>query len=197
MVILLSTVSAKPFVHEKALCESTQVGEGTRIWAFAHVMSKAVVGKHCNLGEGVFVEAGAVVGDGCTLKNGVALWDRIVLEPLVFVGPYVVFTNDLKPRAFLKRGSEALLPTRIGKGATLGANATIVCGVTIGEYAFIGAGAVVVKDVPPHSLVVGNPGRLVGKVCFCGDRLDQRSYCKTCHLPLEENSLEKTISLHP
>jgi UDP-2-acetamido-3-amino-2,3-dideoxy-glucuronate N-acetyltransferase len=187
-------MSHKPFVHEKAMCESPEVGEGTRIWAYAHVMAKAVVGKNCNLGEGVFVENGAVVGDGCTIKNGVAIWDRVHLEADVFVGPNVAFTNALKPRAFLKLKREEFLPTRVSRGATLGANCTIVCGVTIGEYALVGAGAVVVKDVPPHALIVGNPGRLAGRVCFCGERLDQRAYCSACQLSLEENSREKVAA---
>jgi UDP-2-acetamido-3-amino-2,3-dideoxy-glucuronate N-acetyltransferase len=181
----------KPFIHEKALCESSHVGEGTRIWAFCHVMREAKVGRDCNLGEGVFVESGAVLGDGCTVKNGVFLWDQVTLERDVFVGPNVVFTNDLKPRAFLKRGSESFLPTRVGRGATLGANATVVCGVTVGEFSFVAAGTVVVKDVPPHSLVVGNPGRVTARVCFCGERLDQRSFCSACRLVLEDNSFEK------
>lgn len=168
------------FVHERALCESKTIGAGTRIWAFAHVLEGAVVGANCNLGEGVYVESGVVIGDGCTIKNGVALWEGVRLASDVFVGPNAVFTNDLKPRAFLKRARAAFHPTHVGRGATIGANATLVCGVTIGEFAFIGAGAVVVRDVSPHGLVLGNPARLVGKVCYCGERLDHKDVCPAC-----------------
>jgi acetyltransferase-like isoleucine patch superfamily enzyme len=145
------------FIHDRALCESEKIGEGTRIWGFTHVLAGAVIGKDCNLCEHVFVENKVTIGDGCTIKNGVALWDLVTLENDVFVGPYVVFTNDLRPRAFLKRGSSQLLPTRVKRGATLGANATIVCGTTVGEYAMVAAGAVVLRDVPAHTLVAGNP----------------------------------------
>ena len=179
----------KPFfVHPSAICDSPNIGKGTRIWAFSHVLKEARIGDRCNLGEHVFVENGVVIGDGCTIKNGVALWDQITLEEDVFVGPYVVFTNDLRPRAFLKRGNLFYLPTIIKRGATLGANSTIVCGVTVGEYAMVGAGTVVTKDVPPHTLVVGNPMRALGKICFCGEKLSARGACPECNLPLEKNS---------
>lgn len=155
------------FVHPLGFVESTDIGASTRVWAFAHVMKGAKVGEHCNLGEHVFVEAGARVGNGVTVKNGISIWDRVEVEDDVFLGPHMVFTNDLKPRAFIKLGHDALLPTRVRQGATIGAGATIVCGVTIGPYAFVAAGAVVTRDVPAHGLVRGNPARLAGYICKC------------------------------
>jgi acetyltransferase-like isoleucine patch superfamily enzyme len=165
------------FVHEKALCESETVGAGTRIWAFAHVMAGAVVGRDCNICDHAFVESGARIGDRVTVKNNGLIWDKVTIEDEVFVGPNVVFTNDLVPRVAFKHSPEQFLPTLVRRGATLGANATIVCGVTIGEHAFVGAGAVVVADVPPHVLVVGNPGRRAGFVCACGERLPPKLAC--------------------
>jgi UDP-2-acetamido-3-amino-2,3-dideoxy-glucuronate N-acetyltransferase len=183
------------FVHELAICDSRQIGAGTRIWAFSHVLREAKIGSHCNVGEHVFIENKVTIGDRCTIKNGVAVWDLVTLEDGVFVGPNAVFTNDLRPRAFLRR-PEVFLPTRLQRGATIGANATIVCGTTIGQYAFVGAGAVVVRDVPPHALVVGNPARVIGRVCFCGATLDPHDYCGECELPLAANSEADTIRRH-
>ena len=183
------------FVHDLAVCDSRQIGAGTRIWAFSHVLRDAKIGAHCNLGEHVFIENQVTMGNRCTIKNGVAVWDLVTLEDGVFVGPYVVFTNDLRPRAFLRR-PEAFLPTCLKRGATIGANATIVCGTTIGEYAFVGAGAVVVRDVSPHTLVVGNPAHVIGRVCYCGATLDKRGFCADCELPLAANSEAETIRRH-
>jgi UDP-2-acetamido-3-amino-2,3-dideoxy-glucuronate N-acetyltransferase len=192
----MSIVADDYFVHPLAVCESDRVGSGTRIWAFVHVLKGAVIGAHCNLGEGVFVESNVSIGNRCTIKNGVALWDFVTLEDGVFVGPSAVFTNDLRPRAFIRRPSRTFLPTVIKRGATIGANATIVCGVTIGKYAFIGAGAVVTRDVPDHALVVGNPGRIAGKVCYCGSKLDSSEYCAECRCALSANSEAQAIKLH-
>ncbi|MEW6432425.1 MAG: acyltransferase [Myxococcota bacterium] len=161
----------KPLVHPSALCESDDVGEGTRVWAFAHVLAGAKVGRDCNIGDHAYVEAGAVVGDRVTVKNGVLLWDRVTVEDDVFLGPHVVFTNDLDPRAAYKKPPSDFRPTRVRRGATVGANATIVCGVTLGEGCFVGAGSVVTRDVPARALVVGNPARQRGWVCDCGKRL--------------------------
>jgi len=165
------------FVHERALCESASVGAGTRIWAFAHVMKAAQVGAGCNICDHVFIESGAIVGNRVTIKNAVLIWDRVIVEDDVFLGPNMVFTNDMNPRAAFKKDSSAFLPTRVKQGATIGANATIVCGNFIGTYAFVGAGAVVIDDVPDHALVVGNPARQVGWMCACGEKLPANLVC--------------------
>jgi len=165
------------FVHERALCESDEVGSGTRIWAFAHVMAGARLGRDCNVGEQVYIEAGARIGDRVTIKNGVQVWDRVTLEDEVFVGPNATLTNDLRPRAAFKNPPEAFLPTVIRRGATIGANATVVCGVTIGEQAFVAAGAVVTRDVPAHAVVQGNPARPSGWLCSCGEPLAAELVC--------------------
>jgi UDP-2-acetamido-3-amino-2,3-dideoxy-glucuronate N-acetyltransferase len=165
------------FVHPQALCESTEVGVGTRVWAFAHVMAGARVGRDCNVCGHAFVESGATVGDRVTVKNGVVVWDRVTVEDDVFLGPYAVFTNDLRPRGAADRRELRLTPTVVRRGATVGANATIVCGVEVGEYAMVGAGAVVTRDVLPYALVTGNPGRPSGWVCRCGERLADGLRC--------------------
>lgn len=165
------------FVHPQGLCESTQVGEGTRVWAFAHVMDGAVIGSGCNVGGGAFVEAGAVIGDRVTIKNHVLVWDQVTVEDDVFLGPNVVFTNDMNPRAAFKKPAETFLPTLVRRGASIGANATIVCGTVIGEGAFVGAGSVVTRDVPSYALVVGNPARALGWICACGERLGDELRC--------------------
>ena len=167
----MSPPDASVFVHATALCETSDVGPRTRIWAFAHLMPSARVGADCNVGDHAFIESGAVIGDRVTIKNGVAIWDRVTLEDDVFVGPNAVFTNDLVPRAAIKKPREQFLPTVVRHGASIGANATIVCGVTLGMHAFVGAGSVVVDDVAAHALVVGNPARRIGWICACGDRL--------------------------
>lgn len=158
-------------VHPKGLCESDQVGARTRVWAFAHVLPGARIGADCNICDHVFVEGGVVIGDRVTVKNAVLLFDGVTVGDEVFLGPNMVFTNDLRPRVGVRSGSGHLLPTVVRPGATVGANATIVCGTTIGERAFVAAGAVVVRDVPPHALVAGSPARQVGWVCWCGLRL--------------------------
>lgn len=184
------------FLHDKAICDATNVGPGTRIWAFSHVLSGASIGQDCNICEHVFIENRVVVGSHCTIKSGVYLWDLVTLEDGVFVGPSVSFTNDLRPRAFLKRGDAGFLPTLVKRGATIGANATIICGVTLGEYSMVGAGSVVTKDVPAFTVVVGNPARPVGRICYCAAPLDSKDYCSGCEQKLIENSEAKTISLY-
>lgn len=150
------------FVHEKGLCESTQIGAGTRIWAFAHVLPGAQIGADCNVCDHVFVENDVVIGDRVTIKCGVQIWDGVRLDDDVFVGPNVTFTNDPFPRS--KVYPQSFARTSIGPGASLGANATLLPGVTVGRNAMVGAGAVVTKDVPPHAIVVGSPARIVGYV---------------------------------
>ncbi|MEV0566133.1 WxcM-like domain-containing protein [Dactylosporangium sp. NPDC050588] len=150
------------FTHPNALCESTAIGDGTRIWAFAHVLPGARIGADCNICDGVFVENDVVVGDRVTVKCGVQLWDGVALEDDVFVGPNVTFTNDRMPRS--RQYPEAFARTTVETGASIGANASILPGVTIGRHAMVGAGAVVTRSVPPYAIVVGNPARLTGYV---------------------------------
>jgi acetyltransferase-like isoleucine patch superfamily enzyme len=160
------------FVHPKGMCESDQVGPGSRVWAHAHVMKGARVGRGCNIGEGSFVETGAILGDFCTVKNGVAVWDLVHCEDYVFLGPDACFTNDFLPRAaFSKDPKTEFKPTRLCEGASIGANATIVCGVTVGRHAMVGAGSVVTRDVADFALVVGSPARPIGWVGRYGTRL--------------------------
>jgi UDP-2-acetamido-3-amino-2,3-dideoxy-glucuronate N-acetyltransferase len=156
------------YVHPQALCESDDIGPRTRIWAFAHVLAGARIGADCNVGDHAFVEGGVVVGDSVTVKNNVLLWDGVMVEDEVFLGPNAVFTNDLRPRAAFKKDPEELLTTLVRRGATVGANATILSGITIGRWAMVGAGAVVAADVPDHALMVGNPARQAGWACECG-----------------------------
>jgi UDP-3-O-[3-hydroxymyristoyl] glucosamine N-acyltransferase len=166
----LGPTSGSFFAHELALVESDDIGEGTRIWPFAHVMKGARIGRGCNIGEQAYVEAGAVLGNNVTVKNGVAIWTGVTVEDDVFLGPHCVLTNDPNPRAYLKKSCELLVPTRICSHATIGANATIVCGNVIGRYAFIGAGAVIIRSVPDFALVVGNPARQIGWMCVCAHK---------------------------
>ncbi len=172
------TRDASVFVHERALCESDDVGPRTRVWAFAHVMRGAKIGADCNIGDHAFIESGAVLGDRVTVKNAVLVWDRVTIEDDVFLGPNMVFTNDLVPRAAFRKDASQFLPTRVRRGASIGANVTVVCGVTVGEAAFVGAGAVVARDVPARALVVGNPARWIAWICDCGERLGNDLACR-------------------
>ena len=165
------------FVHDKALCESDEIGARTRVWAFAHVMRGAVIGSDCNVGDHAFIETGARLGNHVTVKNCVLVWDKVTVEDEVFLGPNMVFTNDMNPRVAFKKSPAAFLPTLVRRGASIGANATIVCGVTIGENAFVGAGSVVIRDVPAYALVAGNPARRIGWMCACGEKLPQNLVC--------------------
>ena len=168
---------ADVFVHPLGLCESDEVGAGTRIWAFAHVLPGAIVGERCNICDHAFVEGGARLGNNVTVKNGVLVFDLVTIEDDVFVGPGVVFTNDLRPRAANKKSHDELDATLVRTGATLGAGVVVVCGTTIGAHAFVAAGATVIADVPAHALMVGNPARAIGWVCTCGERLPSELRC--------------------
>lgn len=165
------------YKHPTALVESKRVGAGTRIWAFAHVLPGAVIGRDCNIGDHCYIESAVEIGDAVTIKNGVAVWDGVTIERGVFLGPSVVLTNDRRPRS---RTAWKLARTRIEEGATIGANATVLCGLTVGAFALVGAGAVVTGDVPRHGLVYGNPARLRGYVCKCGYPLRRRGRRATC-----------------
>ncbi len=157
-----------PFVHPSATVEGgAQIGPGTKVWHHAHIRGGAVVGARCTIGKNVFVDSGAVVGDGVKIQNNVSVYAGVTLEDDVFVGPSAVFTNDLRPRAAATEWQ--LVPTLVRRGASIGANATIVCGHEIGPEAMVGSGSVVTRDVEPNELVVGNPARRIGWVCACGD----------------------------
>ena len=149
--------------HTAVIDQGAQVGSGTRIWHFCHVMPGAIIGDNCILGQNVFVDNNAIIGNGVKIQNNVSIYNSITIEDDVFIGPSVVFTNVTNPRAFIERKDEFKI-TQVKKGATIGANATILCGITIGEYAMIGAGAVVTKNVEAYALVVGNPAVQVGMV---------------------------------
>ncbi len=185
------------FVHPKGLAESEHIGEGTRVWAFAHVMEGATLGAACNIGECSFVESGAVLGDNVTIKNGVQVWAGVTCEDWVFVGPNATFTNDLRPRVMFPKDPADFSSTRVCRGATIGANATIVAGITVGEQAMVGAGSVVIRDVPAHALVVGNPARTAGWACTCGARLDGDYHCQDCERIFEprDNPSEGLIEI--
>ena len=159
------------FKHESSCVdEGAEVGDGTKIWHFCHVMSGAKIGKSCSLGQNVNVGGTAVIGDGVKIQNNVSVYDGVVVEDDVFLGPSMVFTNVINPRAFVARKDE-YRRTLLRRGCSIGANVTIVCGVTVGEYAMVGAGSVVTKDVPPYALVYGNPARVHGRVDEAGNIL--------------------------
>ncbi len=158
--------------HESAFIdEGCQIGEGTKIWHFSHIMSDCVIGKNCNIGQNVVVSPKVVLGNNVKIQNNVSIYTGVICEDDVFLGPSMVFTNVINPRAAVNR-REQYAQTKVGKGASIGANATIVCGHDIGEYAFIGAGAVVTKTVKPYALVVGNPAKQLGWMSKFGHRLD-------------------------
>ena len=161
------------FVHETAVVdEPADIGDGTKIWHFSHIMAGARIGKECTIGQNVYIGSTAEIGTNVKIQNNVSVYEGVVIEDFVFCGPSCVFTNVIRPRSAFPRKDRTFDETRVRRGATIGANATIVCGVTIGEYAFIGAGSVVTKDVPAYSLHVGNPAKHGGWMCECGEKLD-------------------------
>ena len=167
------------YAHETAIVEEGAViGDGTRIWHHAHVRKGANIGKECNIGKNCYIDENAEIGNRVKIQNNVSVYHGVDIEDDVFVGPCAVFTNDLYPRAFSLDWK--VYPTKVCKGASIGANTTIVCGHTIGEYATIGSGSVVTKDVPAHALMVGNPARQIGWVCECGFKLDEKKECLRC-----------------
>lgn len=169
------------FVHETSVVDdNVSIGDGTRIWHFSHIQSGAKIGDHCSLGQNVNISNNVVIGNGCKIQNNVSLYEGVELGDDVFCGPSCVFTNDLTPRAKYPKGRANYKKTIVRDGATIGANATVVCGHTIGKWAMIGAGAVVTKDVPSHALMLGNPARRVDWVCECGNRLHSQTVCASC-----------------
>lgn len=167
-------------IHETAVAdEGVSIGKGTKIWHFSHVLSGSIIGENCNIGQNVVIGPDVAIGNRCKIQNNVSIYKGVTLEDGVFCGPSMVFTNIYNPRAEISKMSQ-VRPILVKTGATLGANCTIVCGHTIGQYAFIGAGAVVTKDVPDHALMVGNPARQIGWMCECGERLDDEKKCHVC-----------------
>jgi len=174
------------FAHESAYVDDgVEIGADTKIWHFSHVMSGSRIGRSCNIGQNVVVSPGVTIGNNVKIQNNVSVYTGVVLEDDVFCGPSMVFTNVINPRSHVSRKHE-YQQTVVGRGASLGANSTIVCGHNVGRYAFIGAGAVVTRDVPDYALVVGNPARIVGWVCQCGVKLapgatpPARARCQSC-----------------
>lgn len=167
-------------IHETAsVAEGAKIGEGTSVWQNCIIQDDVVIGENCNIGANVFIEKGVRIGNGVRIKNNIAIYSGVEVADDVFLGPNCVFTNVINPRAFISRKHE-FRKTRVGKGATIGANATIICGHDIGEYAMIGAGTVVAHNVADYNLVVGNPDRLLGYVCQCGCRLNENLICAEC-----------------
>ena len=170
-----------PYVHESSYAdEGVAIGEGTRIWHFCHIQSGASIGRGCSLGQNVYVGANAKIGDGVKIQNNVSVYEGVELENHVFCGPSCVFTNDLTPRAKSPKGSDGRKRTIVREGASLGANATIVCGNEIGAWAMIGSGAVVTSNVRPHALMLGVPARQHGWACECGAVLSEDLACEVC-----------------
>ena len=187
------------FVHESSYVdEGVQIGEGTRIWHFCHIQKGAVLGKNCSLGQNVNISNHVTIGDGCKIQNNVSVYEGVELQDYVFCGPSCVFTNDLTPRAKYPKGPAGYKKTLLKTGASIGANATIVCGHDIGRYAFVGAGSVVTRDVPDYAMVYGTPAKVMGYVCQCGGKLhftDGKATCAACgkNYQMNENNIVEEI----
>ncbi len=185
--MLKSETSHLYFVHESSYVdEPSQIGEGTSIWHFCHVLKETQIGKQCKIGQNVVMGPRVTIGNNVKIQNNVSVYPGVILEDDVFCGPSMVFTNVMTPRSPISRNTDAdFKKTLVRQGASIGANSTIVCGITIGRYAFIGAGAVVTRDIPDYALVYGNPARQHGWVCYCGEtlteRVSQRFECGVCH----------------
>jgi UDP-2-acetamido-3-amino-2,3-dideoxy-glucuronate N-acetyltransferase len=176
------------FIHPSAVIdENVNIGKGTKIWHFSHVLSGSRIGENNNIGQNVVVGPDVTIGKGCKIQNNVSVFKGITLEANVFCGPSMVFTNIYNPRAEIGK-MDQIRPTLVKKGATIGANATIICGATLGRYSFIGAGAVVNKNIPDHALVAGNPAKQIGWVCECGERLSDDLECLACDKKYEKGA---------
>ncbi len=189
------------YAHESVYVDDgARIGDGTKIWHYSHVMPGAVIGENCSLGQNVMVARNVSIGDGCKIQNNVSVYEGVILEDYVFCGPSMVFTNVKTPRsAFPRNTSEDYALTRVKHGASIGANATIVSGVTIGEWAFVAAGAVVTRDVPPYALLAGVPGKLIGWACECGVTLEfdggraECAECGRCYEKTSENAVRRLL----
>ncbi len=173
------------FVHESAyIDEAVEIGKGTKIWHFSHIMKGAEIGENCKIGQNVYIDSNVKIGNNVKIQNNVSVYKSVTLEDGVFCGPSMVFTNVINPRSDYPRILDEYRKTLVKRGTTIGANATVLCGITIGIYAFIGAGAVVTKDIPDYGLVYGNPARLQGWMCECGTKLqfiNNEAECQKCH----------------
>lgn len=188
------------YVHESSYVDDeVQIGPGTKIWHFCHIMQNSKIGANCNIGQNVVVSPNVILGNGVKVQNNISIYSGVICEDDVFLGPSMVFTNVINPRAFIERKNE-FKQTMVKKGASIGANATVVCGCTIGKYALVGAGSVVSKDIPDYALIYGNPARIHGWVCQCGEKLLFRANtvkCKECgleYIKLSENEVRCTES---
>jgi len=174
------------FTHTHAIVETENIGKDTRVWAFVHILSGAVIGQNCNINDHTFIENDVVIGNNVTVKSGVYIWDGIRIKDNVFIGPNVTFTNDLRPRS--KQYPSEFLKTTLEEWASIGANSTIVAGNSIGKYAMVGAGSVVTKDIPNNTLWYGNPAVFKSYICNCGEKLNKLLECPVCH---KKYSLER------
>jgi acetyltransferase-like isoleucine patch superfamily enzyme len=172
-----------PFVHSSAfLEENITIGKGSKIWHHAQIRTGAKIGKTCVIGKGEFIDTNVIIGDSVKIQNYVSVYQGVTIDDDVFVGPHVVFTNDLKPRA---TNSWKIVETTVEKGVSIGANATVICGITLEKYSMVGAGSVVTKSIPPHQLVIGNPARFYSFICYCGEKLSENltketQQCRIC-----------------
>ncbi|MBC7074990.1 MAG: N-acetyltransferase [Syntrophomonadaceae bacterium] len=186
------------YVHESSYIDQPcEIGAGTKIWHFCHLMKNVKLGKNCNIGQNVFIGSGVTLGNNVKVQNNVSIYSGVICEDDVFLGPSMVFTNVINPRSFIERKDE-FKTTLVKKGATIGANATVICGNIIGQYALIGAGAVVTKDIPDYALVLSNPGRVCGWVCQCGQTLKfndgRETICQICgiqYVKLDGNKIKR------
>lgn len=189
----MKTAAPHFFVHESSYVdEGVEIGLDTKIWHFSHIIAGTKIGANCNIGQNVVIGGNVIIGNGCKIQNNVSIYEGVELEDDVFCGPSMVFTNVFTPRSHVSRKNE-YLPTNVRQGATIGANATIVCGNEIGAFAFIGAGAVVTKPVPSQALMVGNPAKQIGWMCKCGERLPASNYCERCKCSYSVNESKNKI----